>query len=146
MFSLNDVEAEALANKAGFSLRTTLDFHLYLQALIEKHSKQSEKFYKSAQISERMYYYIKNGVMPSKETLIAILITLGFDVEEIQDILTKGGYRLSESLPNDMIILWMLKNWAFDKNTNRLQRINEVLYDLELPLLMTRTKNLKSQD
>jgi len=88
-----------------------------------------------------MFQYIKKGAVPSKESLIALAVSMDCGIDIIQDLLKRAGYILSASLPNDVIILWILKNST--NNSNRLQDINHVLYSFDLPLLMTREKKIK---
>ena len=89
-----------------------------------------------------MLQYIKSHKQPSKETLLAIAISLGLGIDEIQHLLKKAGYALSPSLPNDAVVCWFLSG---DRKTAGsvpvLFYINEVLDELKLPLLMTRLKS-----
>ena len=61
-------------------------------------------------------------------------------LEEIYSLLQKAGYILSESIAYDMTIKWLLENTS-NNMQNRLFYINDILYELELPLLMTREKS-----
>ena len=144
MFELNKDESESLANKAGISLLADENFTEYLRSLIEKSGCPSSELYNNAQVSERMFQYIKRGALPSKETLLALAVSMSSGIDDVQDLLRRAGYVLSNSLPNDVIILWMLKNSA--NKTLLLQSINLVLHDFGLPLLMTREKYPKSQE
>lgn len=83
-----------------------------------------------------MLQYYKNGMPPTKQALLAISISLGLGVRDIQGLLMGHGYYLSKSLPNDLVVLWGLKE--LERNSLFLYKINEILADLELPLLMTR--------
>lgn len=90
-----------------------------------------------------MLRYIKSEKLPSKETLLAVAISLGVETAEIQRLLKAAGYALSASLPNDAVVLWLLKHDEREsKSESPLFHINEVLDELGLPLLMTRWKNL----
>ncbi|WP_277409174.1 hypothetical protein [Lacrimispora xylanisolvens] len=96
----------------------------------------------AANVSERMLQYIKNYRQPSKETLLAIAISLGLEIDEIQHLLKKAGYALSASLPNDAVVCWFLSgDRKVDGTVPVLFHINEVLDELKLPLLMTRLKS-----
>jgi transcriptional regulator with XRE-family HTH domain len=141
LFNLTAEETESLANKVGLSLAFCNNFNNRLQELILQTGFTPSVLCKRAGVSERMYQYIKRGKIPTKETLIALALSMNLDKEAIQELLNKAGYILSDSLPNDAIILWALKN----KSCN-IDYINSLFGELNLPLLMTREKFMKSQD
>jgi len=96
----------------------------------------------SALVSDRMFRYIRSGKHLTKESILAILITINCTLDDIQDCLKKAGFILSNSLPADMVIMWTLKNDLPNiKEVNPVHYINETLDNLRLPLLMTRLKN-----
>ena len=68
-----------------------------------------------------------------------MVISLGMETEEIQQILKTAGYVLSKSLPMDMVVLYFLEHRSeMDREMSLVWQINEVLEELELPLLGTR--------
>ncbi|MCL1936637.1 MAG: hypothetical protein FWF57_09730 [Defluviitaleaceae bacterium] len=68
-------------------------------------------------------------------------IGMDLDLEDIQKALSKAGYVLSKSFPNDVIIMYMLENELRGvRGRKRLLNLNELLLDLNLPLLMARSK------
>lgn len=70
---------------------------------------------------------------------MAIVIALGMRVDELQTILRRYGYCLSESVAADMVAKWFCMR--SDKGGEEtLRDINDVLCKMELPLLMTRIK------
>lgn len=141
VFNLNAEEAELLANKAGLSLFYDHDFCGYFHQLLAGKRGRYKSICEAANVSERMFQYIKSKKKPSKETLLAIAISLGLGIDEIQLLLKKAGYVLSASLPNDAVVYWFLSGERkADGNIPVLFHINEVLADLKLPLLMTRFK------
>ena len=73
--------------------------------------------------------------------LLALTISLGCTIDEIHTVLQKAGYVLSESIVFDMVVLWLLQNTGGKKEKELLLYINDVLYELDLPLLMTRDKS-----
>jgi len=88
-----------------------------------------------------MFRHIKNGQYLKKESVLALLIVLDLLLNEIQTALKKAGLFLSNSLANDAVVTWMLSNDACSlRGAVRLRTINETLYSLDLPLLMTRLK------
>ena len=138
---LNNGEAEDLANKAGLTLEQKESFQTCLIILKNKYEKKSRLFYQNANISERMFQYIKNGKNPTKETTLAIAVSMNLTPEDTQRLLRSAGYVLSKSIPSDEVILWLLSNEEHNQNASKLFQINEVLYALDMPLLMTREKN-----
>jgi len=93
----------------------------------------------AAIVSERMYFHIKLGKHLKKEPITALLIVLNKSLTCIQECLQMAGFILSHSLPGDMVIMWMIEHGLHEqKNISRVYHINEILYDLELPLLMTK--------
>ena len=140
LFELNSEETEALANKAGLSLNRQETFPSCFAMLKKKYKRNNQSIYKNANISERMFQYIKTEKNPTKETAMAIAVAMNMNREDTQRLLRSAGYVLSKSIPSDMVILWMLSNKEEKQNTPLLFRINEVLYELNLPLLMTREK------
>ncbi|MCM1049874.1 MAG: hypothetical protein NC433_15775 [Clostridiales bacterium] len=140
LFGLDEYAAETLANSAGLSLKECSDFNRHLVNLIREKSKH-KKLYEYAQISERMFQRIKNGRKPTKESLIAISVSLGLGLNETKELINMAGYALSDSIAWDAVI----KTLIFElENTGNYEgsliRINDVLYDMGLPLLMTREK------
>ena len=121
-------------------MKTDSHFQECLISLIEDKT-QIKKIYEHAQISERMFQYIKNGRIPTKQSLIAIAVSLELGAEEIKHLLPKAGYALSDSIAWDMIVETLLKQSEMTGDyRNAVSRINNVLFDLGLPLLMTREK------
>lgn len=57
-----------------------------------------------------MLEYIRNGRIPTKETIIGIAIALRSDKVRLQEMLAHYGYVLSRSIPSNMVILFELKN------------------------------------
>lgn len=93
-----------------------------------------------AVISERMLqYYVSEKKLPTKQALLAIAISFELPQEEIETLLRDYGFCLSNSLPNDAVALWFLRNNS--PSLALVFSINEVLADLELPLLMTKQIN-----
>lgn len=137
---MSESEKEILANKAGYTLNKNPNFKKHLNYLIYNSHKKHKIIYDRALISERMYRRIKSDYHPTKTSLIALAISLDLKLEEIYSLLQKAGYILSESIAYDMTIKWLLE-YTSNNMQNRLFYINDILYELELPLLMTREKS-----
>lgn len=85
-----------------------------------------------------MYRHFRSDYHPTKVSLLALAISLELKTDEIYFLLQKAGYVLSESIAFDMVIKYLLENPQTAKNVFY---INDVLYELNLPLLMTREKS-----
>lgn len=142
VFGLNAVETELLANKAGLSVCRFLQTALQegeTPALPKPLPVRHGRLLAESNVTERMLQYIRNGMRPTKETLLAISISLGYSLEEIQEALKIYGYFLSPSLPNDTVVLYVLDHGnGPDGGPVSVWQINSILEDLELPLLGTR--------
>ncbi|MBD5089834.1 MAG: hypothetical protein HDT30_13670 [Clostridiales bacterium] len=137
LFRLTDQEAETLANKAGLTLYSDKPFSDALEEILQKYGIKGSSCYKRTTISERMYQYIAKGRKPTKETVLALSLSLDLKLEEIEMLLKNAGYVFSKALPNDMVIFYMLTHRQECK-APLLFHVNEVLQELELPLLVTR--------
>ena len=89
-----------------------------------------------------MFEYYLAGRRPTKQALLALAICLELSPGEMGRLLGAYGYCLSKSLPNDAVVRWFLENTGSGSRSLLLDSINEVLSDLDLPLLMT--KNYKN--
>ncbi len=135
VFELTASEMEILANKAGLSLSTHENALLEVRAHYEGMLKV---LCGNAQISERMFRYYKTKE-PTKQALQAIAVSLNFSVSEMDSILHKYGYCLSKSMAVDRVVEWYLTSkMERSSGPELLDEINETLYEMELPLLMTR--------
>lgn len=140
LFNLSEYECENLANKAGLSL--LYDENISLAACLKDYNIKIGDLVRKAFLSERMFQYYLKGKKPTKQVLLAIVISLNLPIDEINILLCKYGYCLSESLPNDVIVIWHLKkNYTQKNGVLTLNLINEVLERLKLPLLMTKIIN-----
>ena len=127
-------------------MKANADFSRYLVNLIRNKSKH-KKLYEYAQISERMFQRIKAGIIPTKESLISILVSLELGLDEVKTTLEKAGYTLSDSIAWDVVVKTFILEFENTGNyENAAYRINDVLYDMDMPLLMTREKIFKSEN
>jgi hypothetical protein len=140
IFQLNNDEKENLANKAGFSLYADENFAAYLAEILSAHSNKESYLRDMAMISDRMFRYIKSGKFLRKEAVLALGISLNPEIDALHVFVKKAGYVLSDSIPGDAVVKWLLLNKKTGR-TNPVMYINEVLENLKLPLLMTRIKN-----
>ena len=137
LFCLSDEAAELLANKAGLSLQGEQEENTGVQKLFKQYTDKQKKLFTEANVTERMLYYIKADRKPSKESLLALVISMGMETEEIQQVLRTAGYVLSKSLPTDMIVLYFLEHQSeWNKNISLVWQINEVLVAIMLNYIM----------
>ena len=146
LFGLTDIEAENLANKAGLSLccfdennvapSINSAFAKHFTTLLSCCPMKVYELCGAAQISDRMFRYIRQGTHLRKGTVLALLISMDQDLHNIQTALKKAGYVLTHSLPEDLVVLWLLENKLLSGTAhNRIILLNETLDYLGLPLL-----------
>ena len=68
--------------------------------------------------------------MPSRRTAVAFAIALELTLEETDDLIGRAGFRLSDSIPFDVIIKYFI-----EKGNYNIFEINEVLFAFNQPLL-----------
>lgn len=146
LFQLSISQRDDLATRAGLSVLDSADTkksnikfsHLFAEKLISWNDKPS-RLYQSLGIDKTTFYRIKSGVSLRKDTLIILFILMDFTSDEIKEYLKIAGYTLSQSIPREIIISWLLeKDLKSTIGEKCLEQINHLLYDLELPLLQTR--------
>lgn len=139
LFDLSPEETEQLANRAGLSL---CEHGNHLVQICREQNGKYHNLLKRTTISERMLQYYMEGKAPTKQALLAISISMELSASEMNALLRTYGYCLSKSLPNDAVVSWYIENKDTHKSTaSLLNSINEVLEELELPLLMTKSIN-----
>ena len=136
ILSMEEADMENLANKAGLSVEPRSNG--LLVAMEHYHGKYAD-LQKKAAVSERMFqYYMSNKKEPTKEALLAIAIVLHLGESDIEKLLKSYGYCLSKSLPNDAVIQYYLQHRDQKSDLQLLETINEKLFELALPVLMTK--------
>ena len=107
LFGLTAFQSEKLANSAGLSLSPPTDL---LQKILSEHRGRQHIIFAGANVSERMFRHYASGVIPTKQALLAISITLNPFLPFVERLLKNCGYCLSKSLPSDCIVSWYLMN------------------------------------
>lgn len=133
LFDLSAEESETLFNSAGLSLEfeggdpvKVLGYHGKLTDLCRR-----------AMISDRMLRLYKQKT-PTKQTLTALAVVLNKNSGEIDELLHKYGYCLSDSIIADVVVKWYLKENKLNDGEILIFSINETLEKMGLPLLMTK--------
>ena len=103
-----------------------------LLSLIEKSGKKNSQVYKKANLDKKLFSKIINNVNyhPSKQTALALAISLELSLPEALDLIGRAGFTLSHSSKFDIILEYFLVNRSYD-----IFEINEVLFRFDQPLL-----------
>ena len=133
LFSISQEKAEALANSAGLTLAQSVSINL--PQILRRRQFNHSSIYKNSFLSSRMFFYCLNREHAAKESLIAIAVTLGLTIDEIDKLLRGYGFCLSRSMPADVVLMWRLRHGSASVDS-----LNAVFYELGLPLLGTREK------
>ena len=87
-----------------------------------------------------MFFYYQNGKHITKESLLAIAVSFNLTADESDMLLRRYGFCLSRSMPVDAVVAWFLKCGCI----SGVDCVNNVLYELGLPLIGTKEKERKS--
>ena len=100
-------------------------FPQYLLNFIAERGLNEVDVYKRARLSRQIFSKLRTqkGYMPRKRTIIAIAFAMELTLDEAQDLLERGGYSLSPSIKEDVIISFFFENKIYD-----FFEINEALY------------------
>ena len=100
-------------------------FPQYLLNFIAERGLNEVDVYKRARLSRQIFSKLRTqkGYMPRKRTIIAIAFAMELTLDEAQDLLEHGGYSLSPSIKEDVIISFFFENKIYD-----FFEINEALY------------------
>ena len=103
-----------------------------LLRLIDQSGKSDPQIYKKANISKQHFSKIRKNpdYKPTKPTAIALALALELDLEDTKDLIGRAGYALSNSSKFDLIIRFFIEKRSYD-----LQQINQILYQVDQPLL-----------
>lgn len=89
----------------------------YLDKFLDKHDMKESKFYTNANITKSHWSKIragKNGYVPTRETVIAIGLTLQLTRKQMDGFLAKAGYALSDTKNFDLIIMYCIAMGIYD--------------------------------
>lgn len=140
LFNLSEEEKELLANKAGFTFLTG-DYSL--NNVVSRYKGNLKTLYDNSLVTERMFRYYKSDLSITKPALLSMSIILDLSFSEIEMLLKSYGYCLSKSLINDIVILWFLNSDHNQCSRQKLlYKINETLYEMDLPILATRIREI----
>ena len=107
----------------------------YLDELLQR-LRQSERghvaIYKEAGMDRRYFSKLVSGQLklPSKKAMIRLGLAMHLDLEGMQRLLHSCGYHLSASVDLDLVVMYCISQGKYD-----LWQVNDMLYELDLPLL-----------
>ena len=107
------------------------DLAQLLAELLQRKGLQKSQVIKNAELSEVYGYQIFSGLrVPERKKLICLAISMGLQIDEVQQLLKSAGYpQLYVKKPFDSIILY-----DFCKGLSVIE-INELLYKYDLETL-----------
>ena len=149
LFNLEEKKVLNLAESAGltrFVNGTTVahntGFSEHFVKRLTEWSGRQKSLYEKAGIDKKMFYRIKSGKNLRKETLLALFLVLELSLDEIQYYLGLAGYTLSYSFPMDIVVLHLMETSSKGiRGDEFLYKINDLLYELGLPLLQSCNRN-----
>ena len=112
--------------------KTDKGFSETLLDLIDRKGMTDAQCYRKANVDRRLFSKIRSDpdYRPSKPTVFAFAIALELTLPETKRLLGKAGFALTHSSKLDLVMEYCIKKRIYD-----VIRINEVLFDLDLPLL-----------
>jgi len=112
---------------------------------ISRYPYQLQNLCADALISDDVLWNIRNGRKLRKESVIALLIALGCNEDEMQQSLMNAGFLLSRSIASDVVVHWMVENCDRTSGGVLLRQINYELDALGMPLIMMKHRRTKEQ-
>ena len=112
--------------------QTDEGFSQALLRMIDERGMTDAQCYKKANVDRRLFSKIRSDpeYRPSKPTVFAFVMALELSLPEAKEILRKAGFALTRSSRMDLVIEYCISHRIYD-----VLEINEVLYELDLPLL-----------
>ena len=100
--------------------------------LIDERGLKDAEVYHKANIDRKVFSKIRcnPAYHPKKKTAVAFAIALELTLPETKNLLQKAGFALTHSSKLDVVLEYCIKRRFYD-----ILQINEVLFDLDLPLL-----------
>ena len=112
--------------------QTDEGFSQALLRMIDERGMKDSECYRKANIDRKLFSKIRSNpeYRPSKQTVFAFAMALELTLDEAKDFLNKAGFSISHSSRFDVVMEYFLRHEFYD-----VIRINEVLFEYDLPLL-----------
>lgn len=119
---------DIIKEKLGFQIGKSEEedsFAARLFRLIQQKQITEVDVYKKAHLDRRLFSKIRTDkeYMPSKKTVLALIIALQLNEDEADDLLHRAGYAMSCAIKEDVIVRYFIVHQQYD-----LFVVNEFLY------------------
>lgn len=103
-----------------------------IRRMMEERKMKASACYRAANISKAVFSNIinKEGYKPTRNTAFAFAVGFKLDLSQTRELLAKAGFAMSDSLPFDRVMKYIIEHRFYD-----IGRVNELLFELDLPLL-----------
>ena len=101
-------------------------FQTYLFRLIDERNLKDSDVYNKVNVDRRLFSKIRSNedYHPSKETIIALGLSLELNIDELLELLESASYSLPKNNKYDLII-----RFCFQEHIYNIDTVNEFLYD-----------------
>ncbi len=112
--------------------RTDAGFSETLLQLIDRRGMTDAECYKKANVDRKHFSKIRSNpdYRPGKTTVFAFAVALELSLAETRMLLDRAGFSLSHSSKLDIAMEYFIKHRIYN-----IHEINEILFELDLPLL-----------
>ena len=107
-------------------------FSQMLLRLIDEKGMKDSVCYRRANVDRKLFSKIRNtpGYTPKKSTAAAFCIALELTLPQTRELLARAGYAMTRASVFDVVLEYFISRGEYD-----IDRINQVLFDHDMPLL-----------